>query len=234
MELVKRILLEYDYHEDEGDGKIGFFSKKDEDYYMVADYSKTELANFSENETTLKAYDLMSKYKDVYPDLSKNTSLFVCVNVDDYESFVKDQRNEVYSIEEDPYVFRKYVILYSTNNQNSLMLKTTDEILDLAQRIDSFNEYEDRLTRYSNSDYFLALQILIKVPFLELSKDAIELVNLPDRLNATLSSLQAIIVNDTIDGENISVISEQDVTSLESNTVLDRWLDNIDQKIGDM
>lgn len=234
MKLIQRILKEYGYKQDEYKDGISFHSKEDEDYYIVADYSKSELINFRENAISLKTYELMSKYKDTYKDISKNTSLFVCVKVDDYDSFIKDQRNEVYTIEENPYVFRKYVILYKDADQDSLFSKTTDDILQIAQRLDSFTEYENRDTRYNNSSYFLALQILVKIPFLELSKDAIELINLPARLSISLNNVQKSIVNDITDNEyDISDIDDQEVTSLESGTLLDQILDKIDHKIGE-
>jgi len=232
MELVKKVLNEYGYVEEEINEGISFFSKKGEDYFIVANYSEDEILNFSQSDPTLKAYDLMTKFGDVYEDLSKNTSLLVCIKVSDYDSYINEQRNEIYSVEEDPYVFRKYVILFTEESQVNLMSKTVEDVIDLAQRTDNFNLYENRLSRYSSPDYFLALQILIKMPFLELSKEASVLINLPDRLSATLGAMHEVIIDDANNGTDLTVISEQDLASLESVTLLDEWLNVLGERLG--
>lgn len=226
MDLVKRILEEYEYKKIESVDEVSFYARENEDYFIVANYQREDLINYVDSEVTKKSYDLITKYKDTYQDLSKNTSLFVCVQVEDYGTFINQHRNEIYSVEEDPYIFRKYVILYTQASHESLISKTTTEILTSAQNIDEFNTYENTLTRYSNSDYFLALQLLIKIPFLELSKDSIELKDINTRLDGVLSSSQHFIANEVGDHrlEDIESIHEEAI-SLNGQTEFDEWLD---------
>ncbi|MCA9335358.1 hypothetical protein KC967_00445 [Candidatus Saccharibacteria bacterium] len=226
MDLVKRILEEYGYKKIESVDEVSFYARENEDYFIVANYQREDLINYVDSEVTKKSYDLITKYKDTYQDLSKNTSLFVCVQVEDFGTFINQQRNEIYSVEEDPYIFRKYVILYTQASHESLISKTTTEILTSAQNIDEFNTYENTLTRYSNSDYFLALQLLIKIPFLELSKDSIELKDISTRLEGVLSSSQHFIASEVGDHalEDIESVHEEAI-SLNSQTEFDEWLD---------
>jgi hypothetical protein len=232
MELIERILVECGYTLIEKGDSVSFFAKEGQDYYILGRYSAEDMSDFQNGEVTSAANAMISKYKSTYSDLSKNTSLFVSIEVDNYESFIKDNKNSIYFIEEDPYVFRKYVILHTPSSLADLLAKKTSDIITYAQSSSDFNSYEKNASRYENSAYFLALQLLIKLPFLDLSKESTELKGIESRLSTNLNEQQKYLANEVAD-QTLEGLSDtyDDVISLDSNTRFDEWLEEVSTKL---
>ena len=114
--------------------------------------------------------------------MKKNTSLIICVEVENIEEFNKMFKNSIFAIEEDEYYFRKYVILYSKNGIENLKINENIEsqihsILLSPSRMDEFQkEY------FKDEEFFVAMQLMVKLPFLVLKTELEEFESLQDRI----------------------------------------------------
>lgn len=100
-------------------------------------------------------------------DFDKNTSLLILLNRDEHETKKKD----ILFIEEDPYQFKKYVLVYDSESHQNLISNSgvgkPKEILDLLVRESVFNEYKSNYSEYNWRH--LLYNIAQKLPFLDVN-----------------------------------------------------------------
>ena len=178
---------------DAGNG-VALYSSKNGEYYFIAEYSTDELADYFHVDKTLGAFDLVEKHKENLPDIAKNSSMIIWMNVPDLQEGLVQLRNSVYEIEEDPYVFRKYVIFSTEAAAAALKPKNVQEIVEFAADPDHFQEYQNFKTRYTNETYCLAVQLLIKLPFLQLPAKSVELEDLKAQLAAAVGASGELVL----------------------------------------
>jgi len=193
---------------------------------LIAEYTEGELSSYFKTEKTLNAYELIEKHKDTRPAITKNTSMIIWATVNGLSEGLVRLRNSVYEIEEDPYVFRKYVIFSTQKAIDELMPKSVSEIIDLAADPAHFQKYQNHQTRYANEAYCLATQLLIKLPFLQLPAKTIQLDDLSAQLKAAIGANGGLVLKSLEDQS----LEEDSIRALalipsESND-FDKWLDD--------
>ena len=234
MKIVETILTEAGYiGQDIENVTAKFFAKNEEDYFIVMDIKEADIPGFLGSDIYNDLSNFVYSLKEKYVDIAKNTSLIICVEVDKYIGTTSGYREDIYAIEEDPYVFRKYIIQYTADGLERMGSFTTNEIIDYARNSLSFADYESEGIKMKDMDYFLSLQLVVKLPFLDIVAEHEALDDIKSRLNSLLSTQQKYIVDETLEQklENIEE-KETEAISSQEDTVLDKWLDETLQKMG--
>ena len=170
---MKEILEKHDYQHI---GEIIELWNNNNEFFMIQDYDVEELqSSLDETKnffTCQKTNQLISEFEKIQDNkVKKNTSLFVTVkfeNLEEYERF----KNIAMRIEEDEYYFRKYVIFYT--EEGLIELKShADSLLQYIQANSDESDEESLFDKYEKNmffddAYFIAMQLIIKLPFISL------------------------------------------------------------------
>lgn len=148
------------------DNRVNLFNNQSKnEFFLVTEYSEKNFKNFfSSPQTSL----LLEEFKKIKSDenlihAEKNTSLIILVEVDDLKEKFTLLKNTILSVEEDIYFFRKFVILY-TNDSTAYVQNVIDES-NFYETLDAgINDFEKNM--YFDSNYFVLMEIAIKLPFL--------------------------------------------------------------------
>lgn len=109
------------------------------------------------------------------PAFKKNCDL-ICIHHLDKLAEFKNHEEQIFEIEEDPHFYKKYVLYYSDTEIEAIkglnFAKLNELILDKAQ----FDIYKNEPT--AATKYSAAAKIFIKLPFLALNINKVELVPL--------------------------------------------------------
>src|SRR5699024_722097 len=131
--------------------------------------------------------------------------------------FYIQNKGLIFKIEEDEYFFRKYVIIYTAdsikniNPQNDIS-STIHQILLTDNRINFYQQ-----NNYSDVEFFVAMQLMIKLPFLTFQGDASEFEPINKKLDHQLHGQNLSEVNDIL----TEFINQHDVISDQSNDYFD-------------
>ena len=99
----------------------------------------------------------------------------------------KENEESIFSIEEDPYQYKKYVLYYSEIEESIIKDTTYKDIVDVVSNKEHFKAYKHEPLQ--SSVYSLAAKIFIKLPFLELSHRKEDLVPLKYQAEELASEL---------------------------------------------
>ncbi len=103
------------------------------------------------------------------PEMDKNTSLIICVKRNQNASVSVDKQRR---LEDDPFYFKKYVLIHSEDEiqELNLYLKGSDDFLDTLKRYiydkDHFNSYKSEPE--NNQLYSVITNLTTKIPILPL------------------------------------------------------------------
>lgn len=196
--------------------------KNDYEFYIFEHFKIEELKDFFKSE---KLDCLISEFQKLDDDkVKKNTSLFVLVKVNNIQEAHKQYLNKIMTIEEDEYYFRKYVFFY-TEDGLSKIEPNTQFLLDYIQSDDSknkslFDKFENNM--FFDDSYFIAMQLIIKLPFISLPHSDARFETIEDRIKSRMETSELVKqeqqVNEILKLFNNDNISEQlkDVDILDS------------------
>lgn len=188
--LVKRILVEKDFIIDERilEDESSLLASRTEnnkfDFLTVMFISKDEINRENIKKEIEKYLLKIIDTQQSYVGLEKNLSLLVLLEVDSLE-VSKEITSLIYDIEEDPYDFKKYVLVY-TNEQVSLLesYKGTSEV-DIIPFINNILNNSTVFSKFKNNEdsddvliYDLVSKLFIKFPFLNIENNQQSITNL--------------------------------------------------------
>ncbi|MFU4542421.1 ABC-three component system middle component 1 [Pseudomonas aeruginosa] len=110
-----------------------------------------------------------------HPAFKKNCDLIFLLKLDKLADF-KELEEEIFSIEENAYHYKKYVLYYNDAEEQALSGFDYSKLAETISDKSQFDEYKN--TPLAASAYSLATKIFIKLPFLELPHKARALVPL--------------------------------------------------------
>ncbi|CAI3100100.1 hypothetical protein MWMV2_MWMV2_01074 [Acinetobacter oleivorans] len=177
---------------------------KDEFFVTIESHSQSDddAKNILENKAD-ELFDLIFSSNIVSPFFKKNCTLILC------QEYSKIERSTIFQIEEDPYNFKKNVIVYSENELNSLKdyLSKDNNISLTNEKINQIinsNNGSDFLNFKSNQEktdnyYSLIIKIILKLPFITYIPQEQDLENLEEEIYNSLSEKQKIIYEKLID-----------------------------------
>ncbi|MCG7641927.1 hypothetical protein MHM99_10400 [Alteromonas sp. MmMcT2-2] len=134
------------------------------------------------------------------PSFKKNCDL-ICIHRLDVLAEFKDYEEEIFSIEEDPHFYKKYVLYYSIAEESALTDFTYEKLVSVIADKKEFIDYKEN--PLVASQYSFAAKTFIKLPFLELPSHQGNLVPLRQQaieavaeaeLNDTYSTIQKVTV----------------------------------------
>jgi len=176
-ELIKNILNESGYTVLEGES-VEYYTREEKSYFFLVNISETDFKNFknseliTENEQYKKVLDSFTKVVNEGEQISieKNSSLIVLVKCDRIES-IDELQQQVLLFEEDEYFFKKYVILYTDESISQITNVPIIPILrDKVGSVELFNEFASKGCITEISEYVVAMELFIKLPFLNLEE----------------------------------------------------------------
>lgn len=174
-ELIKNILNECGYTVFENES-VEYYTIEEKSYFFLVSISETDFKNFksgeliTENEQYKNVLDSFTKVVNEGEQISieKNSSLIVIVKCDRIES-IDELQQQVLLFEEDEYFFKKYVILYTDESISQLTNRPVIPILrDIVSNVELFDEFASKGCVTEISDYVVAMELFIKLPFLNL------------------------------------------------------------------
>ena len=203
--------------------------KKDYEFFIFEYFEIDELKVFFKSE---KLDHLISEFQRLDDDkVKKNTSLFVLIKVDNVQETYKEYLNKIMAIEEDEYYFRKYVIFY-TENGLSKIKPNTQFLLDYIQSENSenkslFDKFEKNM--FFDDAYFIAMQLIIKLPFISLphSDNRFEVVE--DRIKNRIER-ESLIDKEEQVHKILDLLNEKKIREELDNIAI---LDELNQILGD-
>lgn len=210
----------------------------DDDNYLREELSKLEEEYIdSSNEKSGIKYSIIDSFEDKQEvaQIDKNTSAIYLVKFSEINMLAK-YRNLIYSIEESPNYFKRYILPYTEKQAaglNKVLFDYKDknivEILtDLAD--DEENYYSLMNAKNSNSIYELVIRLFSKVPFLQYKfrakSDEISLEKMVnDALDDNLKIYDQAIIKNKIDIEELISQEEDDISEKEVDKILSKLLE---------
>ena len=189
----------------------GFFSisnnKERKEYFLIIQtdnldpfISKTDAEKGFE-----KIYTLLVKEDFYKPDFNKNTTLiFLCKS--ENPTPTEKLKRQIYEVEENPYFFKKHVLIFTDNQVTDLKSKyETATVLSLDNLVNNMNFEEFKAEPYFNDYKQLLLNIYVKFSFLKTPSKKKDIENLTrkvsNRLNAKtefedLESIRLMLMDD--------------------------------------
>lgn len=193
-ELIEIIFTENGFVESGRKDSVIFYKKQDEqkkEYYLVDFINPEDLSDFMNKEKANNIFELFEEQKKQGVDIEKNTSLLLCVRLNNIKNDISAIKNDVLFIEEDDFWFKKYVITYSDGSVPDAPV--TGTYLEYFNQFlldnDTFREYKNDV--YLNEKYFLVIQLFLKLPFLNVPINTENNFNtIEDILSQQLSTIE--------------------------------------------
>lgn len=193
------------------------------EFFLIEHFDMGDIKDFF---VTEKLENLISQLQKLdNSKIKKNISLFILVKVENIQEFYNQYLNTIMTIEEDEYYFRKYIIFYTEEGLSKLN-PDTQYLLQYIQNSDNipneenlFDKFEENM--FFDDAYFIAMQLIIKLPFISLPHSDTRFETIEDRINSRMKVLALVEqeeqINQVLELFNGDSIDEQ----LEDETVLD-------------
>ena len=129
------------------------------------------------------------------PAFERNTDLIILLKLNNLGDF-NTHEQKIFSIEEDPYYFKKYVLYYSEEEKNILENKSLNDLREVILNRDLFNAYKKN-PNYP-SLYSFSARFFIKVPFLHVPVNEIEMPSIEVMLKESLLAKDLVTFDDNL------------------------------------
>jgi len=166
--IINKIFLDNYYDSNSVIDDVMFHEKVEKEYYFTAKYGQDEFFNFFEADKTNDIIQQFDSYKKDDDNIKKNTSLIIYVEVENLEEFQSVNKSMIFKVEEDEYFFKKYVIIYTKSSIKNINLEKNinNQLNEILQTDDMIDKYQGN--NYFDDEYLVAMQLIIKIPFLSL------------------------------------------------------------------
>lgn len=154
-------------------------------YFLVVYLETSNLKGYLDSEYFERVQSFFEEQKKIKADIDKNTSLLVIAKAKELEKDFLANKNSILEIEEDEFWFKKYVLIYSDISIEGFR-QSQEVFADLKACVlnsTRFTAFKDSL--FLDAEYFVAMQIFLKFPFL----------NVPISLNEQFLSIDNILQN---------------------------------------
>jgi hypothetical protein len=136
------------------------------EYYLVYYIAKDSLGNYTARHNYVSALASLKEKNATLGNIDKNTSLILCVQMEDLRADCTSFKHDLLRIEEEAFQFKHYVLPYvptalATLSTSSTILADLNTLVNDERRFRAY--FSDS---YADSDYFLAIQLFLKLPFL--------------------------------------------------------------------
>lgn len=217
---------------------IDCFNISGDENYLREELNKLEKEYIDgENERTGIKYSIIDSFENKHEvaQIDKNTSAIYLVKFSEINILAK-YRNLIYSIEESPDYFKRYILPYTEAQVVGLKKVLSDykdknivEILtDLADEEENY--YALMNANNSNSIYELVIRLFSKIPFLQYKfkamSDEISLEKMvKDALDDNLQKYDQAIRENKISIEELILLEEDVIAEKEIDKILDQLME---------
>lgn len=129
------------------------------------------------------------------PAFKKNCDL-ICIHHLDKLAEFKNYEEQIFEIEEDPHFYKKYVLYYSDTEVEAIKGLNFAKLNELISDKKQFDAYKNEPT--AATTYSAAAKIFIKLPFLALNINKVELVPLRLQIEEAVAEADLTKTYDTI------------------------------------
>ncbi|WP_432748342.1 ABC-three component system middle component 1 [Pectinatus frisingensis] len=169
--------------------------------------------------------------------IDKNTSAIYLVKFSEV-NMLKKYRNLIYSIEESPDYFKRYILPYTEKQvaelKDALSDYGRDNIVEkLSELADVEEDYYSLMNGPNNSSYELVIRLFSKIPFLQYKFKATsndfsleKMVN--DSVKDDLEKYDKAIRENKIEIEDLITLEENDITEKEIDIILDSLIEAVE------
>lgn len=226
-DFLQNIIVDEGYFRMEN-SPVELFGNSNE-FFILEYFKKEDFEFFFESE---QLDCLISKFQSLKDSkIKKNTSLFILIKVDNLKEFYNQYLSTIMTIEEDAYYFRKYVIFYTEGGLKKLNCSSKALVNYVHSEIEDddslFGKFENNM--FFEDAYFIAMQLIIKLPFISLPHANEHFEMIEDRIESRIKDEHLIEseqkLNQILEMLNVAEIKEQ----LESGEILK----NLNQILGD-
>ena len=209
---IKKIFEENNFEVSQIEETYFYSLKNIDEYYLTCFLNKEELKKNDDDN-----FEFWDKYVSPLQEkggvIEKNTSLIIFLKLDKLDELREEElKNKIFQIEEDEYFFRKYVVAYTDQSFQKLNEDgLTEEKLSKKLKNESkFKEFQ--VDNYSNDEYYLIMQLFVKLPFLSFQskndnafQSLRSLIEDDDEIN---KKLKEEIIENEVDPGDISFVNE--------------------------
>ena len=180
-------------------------------FYLVLLMEEEELAINSVINDVSTYFDAIKSLETGYDErMDKNLSMLVCLKVKD--SAVSKIYEDVFEIEEDPYFFKKYVLVYNDQNVSELTKLFNDPSKDSNQVINEVVNNSELFLNYkedigSTSLYEMCSKLMIKIPIIKLENKVQDVTDLNLEIDEELSKQELLTLKNFI--LNSDIVNEE-------------------------
>ncbi|MEC0235682.1 hypothetical protein P4H71_15230 [Paenibacillus kribbensis] len=145
------------------------------DFFTVGFMNQDQISEDSLTEQIQRFHSVLSEKKGAIIGMNKNLSLLIMLKVNslDYPPFIQSL---IFDIEEDPYIFKKYILTYTVKQENLLtsMFKESDHVdvisylYEILYDTRKFSAFKNREANDNALLYDLVSKIFIKIPYLSI------------------------------------------------------------------
>lgn len=195
--LIESVLAEKQITKKVNNELFGFYENDGAEFYffleipleqLVAIKTYTDFENNASYKLFKTEYDKILK-EETYTAIEKNSSLTILVKGQEANDIEKYQQ-QILLLEEDEYFFKKYVIVYLEEAVASIKSLQTEGGIEALQNlicnVSKFDQYSNYGFIQNISDYLLALQLFVKLPFLSLEFNEEDFHTLQEKLDQNL------------------------------------------------
>jgi len=187
----------------EGNGFEFVESVSGYDFYRKSILEDKRFLVVHETETLLSAVDYNLQIDKYVPEelkrdpaFEKNSDLVILFKLSNLSDFNSYDRS-IFSIEEDPYHFKKYVLYYSEEELGYIKDKMLSDLNNVILNRELFKAYKKDPN--FPSEYSLAVRIFIKVPFLKVPVEEKKLESIDVMLTECFKENKLINFNSDLD-----------------------------------
>lgn len=185
-ELIKQAIEEHNFIEIESkSNEISFFKKENGELrrYIIT-YKIEQL----EDATVINELVINNTPTELLeaPAFAKNTDLIIIFQLDKLSNYKQYEKN-IFDIEENAYHFKKYVLYYSSEENQLVSGKKFENIKAVLSDHEEFSIYKADPPRPSL--YNMAARMFIKLPFLEMPEIKKDIVPIDLQINTLVDSL---------------------------------------------
>lgn len=164
-EFIKQAIKDHHFIEVETESdKISFFKKE---IGELRRYIITYITDKLEEATTINELIINNTATELLetPAFAKNTDLIIIFRLDRLLNYKQYEKN-IFDVEENAYYFKKYVLYYSSEENQLITGKSFNDLKAVLSDHKEFASYKSEPSR--SGLYNMAARIFIKLPFLEM------------------------------------------------------------------
>lgn len=173
-EILEKLYCQNGFTKVESQERTLVFENENVEYYIIETYKNSEILSFfkedekeGKTDGIFKVFDNLKKQKE---DIAKNTTLIIGLEIDKLRDIEK-YKNIIFKIEEDEYFFKKNVVVYTNEaiewleNSNNI----SGDVIDKIKEDGKLDNYMN--SPYSDKEFFVSLQLAVKLPFITLRSE---------------------------------------------------------------